>query len=55
MIERLGVGLFGTLLLAIALAWAIGPRRLLAALFAVPMAWGLITAVIVVGWLVMRL
>lgn len=37
MIERLGVGLLGTLLLAIAIVFAIGPRRALAAFFAVPL------------------
>jgi hypothetical protein len=44
------IGLLGTFLVAIGLAWAIGPVRLLAALIAVPVTWAIITVVALTVW-----
>jgi hypothetical protein len=47
---RIVVGLLGTLFIAIGLAWAIGPVRLLVSLVAVPVTWAIITVVALTVW-----
>ena len=42
MIARVAMVIFGSLLIAIAIAWAVGPVRLLAGLIAVPLMWGIV-------------
>jgi hypothetical protein len=43
MIARVAMVIFGSLLIAIAVAWAVGPVRLLAGLIAVPLTCGVVT------------
>jgi hypothetical protein len=42
--------IFGSLLIAIAIAWAVGPVRLLAGLIAVPLMWGIVTVSVLAIW-----
>jgi hypothetical protein len=49
------IGLLGTFLVAIGLAWAIGPVRLLAALITVPVTWAIITVVALSVWATLAL
>jgi hypothetical protein len=46
MIARVAMVVFGSLLIAIAIAWAVGPVRLLAGLIAVPLMWGIVTVAV---------
>jgi hypothetical protein len=50
-----GVFLLGSLLIAIGIAWAIGPVRLLAGLVVVPVAWVIVTAAALALWAAVRL
>jgi hypothetical protein len=43
-------GGFGSLLIAIAMAWAVGPVRLLAGLIAVSLMWGIVTVAVLAIW-----
>jgi hypothetical protein len=54
MIERLAAVPLGTLLITFALTWVIGPIRLLAS-FAVLVTWAIIPAIVLAGWLALRL
>ena len=47
---RIAFGLLGTLFIAIGLAWAIGPVRLLAAFIAVPVTWAIISVAALTVW-----
>lgn len=46
MIGRAAMVIFGSLLIAIAMVWAVGPVRLLAGLIAVPLMWGIVTVAV---------
>ena len=50
MIARVAIVIFGSLLIATAIAWAVGPVRLLAGLIAVPLMWGIVTVVVLAAW-----
>jgi hypothetical protein len=52
-----GVGIFllGSLLIALGIAWAVGPVRLLAGLVAVPVMWAIVTAAALVLLAALRL
>jgi hypothetical protein len=50
MIARVAMVIFGSLLIAIAIAWAIGPACLLAGLIAVPLMWGIVTVAVLATW-----
>ena len=50
MIVRVVMVIYGSLLIAIAIAWAVGPVRLLAGLIAVPLMWGIVTVVVLATW-----
>jgi len=50
MIARVAMVIFGSLLIAIAIAWAVGPVRLLAGLIAVPLMWGIVTVAVLAIW-----
>jgi len=54
MIARIAVVMFGSLLIAIGIAWAVGPVRLLAGLLAVPLLWAIVTAAVFAAWIAMR-
>jgi len=47
--------LLGSLLIAVAIAWLVGPVRLLAGLVAVPIMWAIIAVVALAGWAVYKL
>jgi hypothetical protein len=50
MIAGVAMVIFGSILIAIAIAWAVGPVRLLAGLIAVPLIWGIFSvAVLAMG------
>jgi len=50
MIARIAMVIFGSLVFAIGIAWAVGPVRLLAGLIAVLLMWGIVTvAVFAIG------
>jgi hypothetical protein len=44
------MAMFGLLLIAIGVAWAVGPVRLLAGLVAVPLMWGIFTIATLAVW-----
>jgi hypothetical protein len=50
MIVRVVMVIFGSLLIAIAIAWAVGPVRVLAGLIAVPLMWGIVTVAVLATW-----
>ena len=50
MIARVAMVIFGSLLIAITIAWAVGPVRLLAGLIAVPLMWGIVTVAVFAIW-----
>jgi hypothetical protein len=50
MIARVAMIIFGSLLIAIAIAWTVGPMRLLAGLIAVPLMWGIVTVAVLAIW-----
>jgi hypothetical protein len=54
MIGSLFCILAGALLMAVAIASAVGPVRLLAALVAVPIMWALVLVSLLVIWLALR-
>ncbi len=47
--------LAGSLLIAVAIAWLVGPVRLLAGLVAVPIMWVIVAAVALAGWAAYKL
>jgi hypothetical protein len=49
-IARIAMVILGSLLIAIAIAWAVGPGRLLAGLIAVPLMWGIVTVSVLAIW-----
>jgi hypothetical protein len=51
----IAVILLGTLLIAIAIAWAVGPGRLVAGLTAVPVTWAVVFVAALAVWAVLRL
>jgi len=53
MISRIAMVVFGSLLIAIAITWAVGPVRLLASLVAVPIMWAIVTVVVLAAWVAM--
>ena len=55
MIGSLAALLLGLLLIAIAIAWRVGPARLLAGLIAVPLMWAIVSAAALGAWVVFRL
>ena len=55
MIGSLVVILSGSLLIAVAIAWTVGPMRLLAGLIAVPIMWAIVAAVALAGWAAYKL
>jgi hypothetical protein len=48
--RRVAMMIFGPLLIAIAMAWAVGPVRLLAGLIAVPLMWGIVIVAVLAVW-----
>ncbi len=46
--------LLGSLLIAVAIAWAVGPVRLLAGLVAVPIMWAIVLAASAAAWVAWR-
>jgi hypothetical protein len=54
MIASLFAILLGTLLIAVAIAWVVGPVRLLAGLVAVPIMWAIVLVAVAATWLVVR-
>jgi hypothetical protein len=50
MIARIAMVMFGSLLIAIEIAWVVGPVRLLAGLVAVPLMWGIVTIATLAVW-----
>jgi hypothetical protein len=50
MIVRVVMVIFGSLLIAIAIAWTVWPVRLLASLVAVPLMWGIVTVAVLAIW-----
>ena len=51
MIARVAMVIFGSLLIATAIAWVVGSVRLLASLIAVPLMWGIVTVAMLAIWL----
>jgi hypothetical protein len=55
MMSSLFAILAGSLLIAVAIAWLVGPVRLLAGLVAVPIMWVIVAAVALAGWAAYKL